>query len=125
MFYLTAEADFSASHMLPGYNGPCGRLHGHNYRVQATVAAEKLDEMGMAFDLRVLKQALREVLAALDHAHLNDLSAFVDLPPSAENIARIVFVKVDHAVHEANVPGAKLVEVRVAESEHSWIVFRP
>ena len=70
MFELTVEADFSASHLLEGYDGPCKNLHGHNYRVRATVECEKLDPLGMALDLRVLKQALTSAINPLDHCHL-------------------------------------------------------
>jgi 6-pyruvoyltetrahydropterin/6-carboxytetrahydropterin synthase len=125
MFELSAESDFSASHLLEGYDGPCGRLHGHNYRVQVTVEAEDLDDLGMAFDLRVLKRALRETLAQLDHGHLNEHPAFAGIPPSAENIAKFVFQAMQPAVQDATHPDAHLREVRVAESEHSWITYRP
>ena len=125
MFELTAESDFSASHVLEGYDGPCGRLHGHNYRVQVTVEAEGLDKLGMAFDLRVLKKALRTVLAELDHGHLNENPAFQGIPPSAENIAKYIFTQVEKAVKAVGKPAARLREVRVAESEHSWVVYKP
>jgi 6-pyruvoyltetrahydropterin/6-carboxytetrahydropterin synthase len=124
MYELTVEADFSASHLLEGYDGPCGNLHGHNYRVRVTVECDRLDALGMALDLGILKRALAAALAPLDHGHLNENPAFKDISPSAENIAGYVFGKVKELLGEP-AEGAKLREVRVAESEHAWITYKP
>ncbi|NIM04984.1 MAG: 6-carboxytetrahydropterin synthase QueD [Armatimonadetes bacterium] len=130
MYEATVEADFSASHVLEGYDGPCGKLHGHNYRVQATIEGEKLDSLGMVLDLRILKRALASAIAPLDHTHLNDCPDFADTPPSAENVARYVFEKVSAALAEMrqetrSCPTVSLREVRVAESNHAWVTYRP
>ena len=125
MFEATVEAEFSASHVLEGYEGPCGRLHGHNYRVQATAEGETLDKLGMVIDLRLLKRALAEASAPLDHCHLNDLPDFTAVPPSAENLARYLFEKVRLALAESNPGDVWLREVRVAESSRAWVLYRP
>lgn len=36
----TVEVTFDAAHMLSGYKGLCANLHGHTYKVQATIALD-------------------------------------------------------------------------------------
>ena len=90
MYVVRAEGTFAAAHYLASYHGKCETLHGHNYRVRAYAAGRKLDEGGMVLDFGILKKALREVLARLDHTNLNDHPFFQD-NPSAERIATYVY----------------------------------
>src|SRR3990170_1903498 len=93
MFELTVQTHFAAAHELPGYPGPCQRLHGHNFRVLLTVGGEELDELGMLMDFRELKRLLAGVIARLDHRNLNELAELEDLPTS-ENLARHIYRQV-------------------------------
>ena len=70
MFELDIHREFSAAHSLRGYNGDCSRLHGHNWTVQVFIRSEKLDEVGIAMDFKLLKKDLDAVLAELDHQNL-------------------------------------------------------
>ena len=38
MFEVSVEQTFAAGHALRNYHGKCENVHGHNYRVQVTVA---------------------------------------------------------------------------------------
>jgi 6-pyruvoyl-tetrahydropterin synthase len=42
LWVLTVSEAFDAAHFLPGYNGPCGNLHGHTWRIEATWAYNTL-----------------------------------------------------------------------------------
>ncbi len=90
MFELVVEKTFAAAHYLRNYDGPCERLHGHNYRVQVFVTGDRLNDSGLLEDFGDIKKALNTVLERMDHYHLNDLPEFADLSPSAENIARVI-----------------------------------
>ena len=90
MYEISVEADFAAAHFLSDYHGKCERLHGHNYRVVAHARGAVLDSGGMLVDFGVLKKALRDACAALDHSNLNDREVFA-ANPSAERIARYIF----------------------------------
>ena len=90
MFEVRVESDFSAAHFLRDYNGKCERLHGHNYKVYAHARGEKLNEGGMLIDFSLLKGALRNVCAELDHTNLNDKEVF-EQNPSAERIAMYIY----------------------------------
>jgi 6-pyruvoyltetrahydropterin/6-carboxytetrahydropterin synthase len=90
MYSVRVEADFAAAHFLSHYHGKCENFHGHNYRVRAWARGKTLSEGGMLLDFGVLKKALRDVCACLDHTNLNDKEIFAN-DPSAERIAKYVF----------------------------------
>jgi len=88
MYTLIVRASFDAAHHLDGYDGKCARVHGHTYRVEAEFSGPQLNEHGMLHDFAVLRAELEAALP--DHTDLNDV---MDLPPTAENIARSLFGK--------------------------------
>ena len=103
MYELTVETEFSAAHCLKDYEGPCARLHGHNYRVVIHIAGQELDERGMLLDFREVKRMCDSAVEELDHHHLNDLPAFKEQNPTTENIARHIFRHVAGSL--AKLPG--------------------
>ena len=42
MFEVSVEQTFAAGHALRNYHGKCENVHGHNYRVQITVAGHQI-----------------------------------------------------------------------------------
>ena len=86
-YTLKILADFASAHTLRNYPGACARMHGHNWKVEVEVTASELDAIGMGVDFRVIKQAARDIAERLDHRYLNDLEPFVQINPTAENIA--------------------------------------
>ncbi len=91
MYKLMIETSFASAHQLRGYKGKCENLHGHNWKVQAYVTAEKLNEIDIAIDFHDLKKITNEIVAQLDHKFLNDIFPFTEKNPSSENIARWIF----------------------------------
>jgi 6-pyruvoyltetrahydropterin/6-carboxytetrahydropterin synthase len=75
IFEITKAAGFDAAHHLPA-GGPEGspytRLHGHSFRVEATVRGEAAPPVGWVADLAELDQALRAIAGELDHGLLNE-----------------------------------------------------
>ena len=111
---LDVEFYFAAAHRLPRYEGPCFRLHGHNYKMFVAVEGEVDPKTGMIADFGVLKQIVQEhVLARVDHRNLNDV---LD-NPTAENIARWVWEALS-----PHLPG--LCEVRLFEIPDSCVTYR-
>jgi len=88
---MEVEGQFSAAHVIHGYQGACNRLHGHNYRILVRLAGEELDKLGMLIDYAAVKRALTEVIAPLDHAYLNDLESFAAANTTSEEIARYLY----------------------------------
>jgi 6-pyruvoyltetrahydropterin/6-carboxytetrahydropterin synthase len=87
VFEVTKKASFSAAHFLRGYNGPCSRLHGHNWTVEVTIRATKLDAMGMVVDFMDLGRELDVLLEKVDHRNLNEMPPFDEVNPTSENLA--------------------------------------
>ena len=91
MYELVIETTFSAAHQLRGYKGKCEHLHGHNWKVQVHVVAEKLNEIDIAIDFHELKRLTNEIIAPFDHTTLNEIFPFTEKNPSSENIAKWIF----------------------------------
>ena len=74
VFEITKVARFDAAHRLPGGppEGPYTRLHGHSFRVEATLRGEASAPVGWVDDLALLDQALKAAAGELDHSLLND-----------------------------------------------------
>ena len=96
--------DISCGHRVVGHEGKCRFLHGHNYRIHFTVAAEQLDEIGRVVDFSVIKSTLCQWLEDhFDHKFLlweqdellpqlqavsGESLVIVPFNPTAENIAQ-------------------------------------
>ena len=112
MYQVTTEHSFDSAHFLAGYDGKCGNLHGHRWRVLLTVQSETLREdrqqKGMCVDFAELKKDLRTELDALDHVLIIEQGSLrestmkalqeekfqvVEMPfrPTAENFARYFY----------------------------------
>jgi 6-pyruvoyltetrahydropterin/6-carboxytetrahydropterin synthase len=111
---LDVEFYFAAAHRLPRYDGPCFRMHGHNYRMFVAVEGETDPHSGMIADFGRIKALVQEhVLSRSDHRTLND---FLE-NPTAENIARWIWEAL-----EGRLPG--LAEIRLYEIPDSCVTYR-
>jgi 6-pyruvoyltetrahydropterin/6-carboxytetrahydropterin synthase len=74
LFEITKAASFDAAHRLPGgpQDGPYTRLHGHSFKVEATLRGPAAPPVGWVEDLAKLDGALKAAAAELDHSLLND-----------------------------------------------------
>jgi 6-pyruvoyltetrahydropterin/6-carboxytetrahydropterin synthase len=111
---LDVEFYFAAAHRLPRYEGPCFRLHGHNYRFFVAVEGDVDPKTGMIADFGDVKGIVQEhVLSRVDHRNLNDVLE----NPTAENIARWIWETL-----AGHLPG--LCEVRLHEIPDSCVTYR-
>jgi 6-pyruvoyltetrahydropterin/6-carboxytetrahydropterin synthase len=68
MYLIKSEGSFDSAHKLKGYKGKCSRLHGHQWRFEATFAFYgKLDKIGISIDFKEVKNWLKEVEERYDH----------------------------------------------------------
>lgn len=118
MYRLRVKKTFAAAHFIPGYNGKCKNLHGHNWAVEAFFIGSTLDENGLLIDFKKIKEKLGEVLEKLDHTNLNDHNTFKTFSPSCENIAYYIYSKLIQKIQFNNV---RLERVRVWESENAYV----
>ena len=74
MYSLKSECSFDAAHFLTDYKGSCENLHGHRWRVVASIQSEKLPNEGesrdMLVDFALFKSDLKEVCSSYDHTFI-------------------------------------------------------
>ncbi len=129
MAILTQQFEFSAAHRLHCDSlsdeenqrlfGKCNHVngHGHNYVVDVSVERSPEDD---SFDLQSFERCVCDnVIDYLDHKHLNiDIVEFQSLNPTVENIAGVVWDRLEPVV-----PG--LHAVRVYETPKTWADVTP
>ena len=122
MYTVSIERHIDAAHYLREYQGKCEALHGHRYRVIVKVEAPQLDEIGLAYDFTVLKRHLDDIISRFDHSCLNDVPPFVEINPSSENIARIIYDELQSKLVTGQV---SLSCVEVWESPQTGVSYTP
>ena len=124
MYTISKEFHFSAGHHLEGLpkEHPCSTFHGHNYIVIVELEAEELDGPGFVLDYRALEPIKKFIDSTLDHKDLNVVLSF---NPTAENIAKYIFEKVQELFTLMYVrSGIKLSSVSVKETDKTLAKYR-
>jgi 6-pyruvoyltetrahydropterin/6-carboxytetrahydropterin synthase len=137
--FLTRETAFSAAHryhrpdwtdernraVFGACNNPHG--HGHNYRLVVTVEGSIDPETGFSADLGVLDALLRDVVAPLDHQHLNHaVPEFRDggRIPTSENILLYLWPRIASGVASGMTsPEARLHRLRLYEDATLYVDY--
>ena len=129
---LTRAIEFSTSlrYALPDLSpaenaerfGPKARQHGHNYRLEVTLAGEPDPITGMVIDLKDLQEILdREVMSRFDHRDLNrDTDFFEKRPPTPEHLAAVIVEILREAL-----PDGLLHRVRLYEDADTFVEIQP
>ncbi len=112
--------DFAAAHYLRDYEGPCSRVHGHNWKVEVEVSASRLDRIGMGLDFRLIKQATNKLIDRLDHQNLNELAPFDQQNPTAENIAAWLYRELSSIL---NTDVIRVASVTLWETERACVTY--
>ncbi len=133
MFRIQRNIDFCYGHRLPDDPGKCGHLHGHNARAEIVLEAAELDDRDMVADFADVDRMMKAWIDEnLDHRMLlnrddplveilqgaGEPVFLMDANPTAEVIARLLFVK----ARELELPA---VEVRLWETPDSLAVYVP
>ncbi len=118
-YLLRVRSRFEAAHHLTAYRGAPETPHGHSWRVEATLAADALDDEGMGFDFVPVKAALDELAGRFDHGDVNRVPPFDRLSPTTERLAAWF-----HAELRRRLPEARLVEVTVWEGPDASATYR-
>lgn len=129
---VVRRAQFNAAHRLhnPAWDeaknkeifGLCNNpsYHGHNYVLEVKVIGEIDPITGYCIDLKIVKDVIdSEVIEAFDHRNLNlDTSEFKDLNPTAENIAKVIYLKISKKL------GSNYqVFIKLFETERNWVEY--
>ena len=72
---LTREFSFESAQTLPKVptGHKCARMHGHSFRVEVSIEGEVNGETGWVYDHALIGEAMKPLVAQLDHAYLNDI----------------------------------------------------
>lgn len=121
-FEISTTRRFSAAHSLRLYDGTMEPVHGHNWQIRVTVAADQLDAIGVVMDFHELERLVDMIIGPLHNRHLNDVTddagGLLGLNPTAENVAV-------HIHRCLRLPSAvRLVSVEVWETDDNRAVLR-
>jgi 6-pyruvoyltetrahydropterin/6-carboxytetrahydropterin synthase len=117
-FAIRTTRTFSAAHQLRLSDGSLEPLHGHNWRVEVTVAAASLDSIGVVMDFHELERLVDQIIQPIHNHHLNELPAFAKMNPSAENVAL-------HVATNLRLPAdVRLESVQVWETPENSAIYR-
>ena len=138
MFKLKSEIQFDMAHYLSQYKGKCANIHGHRYKLIATLKADKLHEegqtRGMVEDFGEFKKALKLIADIFDHkliiednvegrevaSKLKEVNnfeiLFLPFRTTAEEMSRYIYNK----LKEMNFP---IYEVELFETPTNRIIY--
>jgi len=122
MFIINIKSNFSAAHNLVGYKGDCAKVHGHNWNVRLALRCNKIDEVGMTIDFKILKNDFNNILEEFDHENLNTLEFFDNCNPTSESIAQKLYEKAQLVFNRES---TSVFEIEVSESEKYSVIYRP
>lgn len=144
---ITKEITIAMGHSVTGHKSKCRGLHGHDYRIIATVddkviTTKGASDEGMVIDFGDLKQVMMDVIDRYyDHGftlykddprakllkEANDLWCFemtrfhlVDFIPTAENLAKFWFEALKAELLKRNI---KLYSLEVYETPTSSAIY--
>ena len=140
--HITRRLEFDAGHRIPSHDSQCKHMHGHRYAIEVTlsgdiIVTEGLSEQGMVMDYAEVKRIAKEhVVDAWDHAFLvyrgdrvvldflNSIAGHktvvLEVPPTAENLARVAFNLLDAAYRDTYGNHLSLQRVRIYETPNNW-----
>lgn len=102
--------------------GKCNNpnYHGHNYELEVKLSGEPDPETGYVMDLKKLSDIITEnVLEKFDHKNLNlDTGYFVNLNPTAENIAVVIY-----EILRKKIDAALDLKIRLYETERNFVEY--
>jgi 6-pyruvoyltetrahydropterin/6-carboxytetrahydropterin synthase len=143
MYTIVRRFEWDSLHRIPQHEGQCRCFHGHRYAAEIYCAATKLDKAGRVIDFSVVKETLGAWIdEALDHTAilqrtddhpgsiaiadankaLGKPAYLIDDPPTAEAIAKVVFLKA-HSLLSAH--DITVRRVRVWETPNCSAIWEP
>lgn len=138
--------EIESGHVLSKHPGKCRFPHGHSRRVEVVLVADGLDGNDMVCDFKAVKLALKDFLAAWDHAlalnttdpqyafyaqHYGErIIPFAGQDPTTECMAKAIFDEMqrrlaspDPQAPHAIPTGVRVERVRVSETSSTWAEY--
>jgi len=131
--FVTRKVRFNAAHRLHNPDksdewnretfGKCNspNWHGHDYRMEVTVAGTPDPDTGYVVDLSDLSRIVHQkVVDKCDHSNLNlDVDFLTGIIPSTENLVIAFWNQI-----EPEISGGKLASIRLFETERNSVEYR-
>jgi 6-pyruvoyltetrahydropterin/6-carboxytetrahydropterin synthase len=139
---ITRRLEFDAGHRIPDHKSQCRHLHGHRYAIEITLSGDVIEKAGdaangMVMDFSEVKDlAKAHLVDAWDHAFLayagdsqvvdflatlpGHKTELLDRVPTAENLARIAFERLDAVYRDTWGNHLRLERVRLYETPNCW-----
>ena len=130
---VSRKAHFNAAHRLyrkdwsmeqnDAVFGKCNNpnFHGHNYELIVSVTGAIDPETGYVIDTKILSELIKvHIEEAFDHKNLNlDVPEFLDLNPTAENIAVVIWNKL-----RSYIDTTKELEITLYETPRNFVTYK-
>ena len=139
---ITRRLEFDAGHRIPDHKSQCRHLHGHRYAIEITLSGDIIDKAGdaangMVMDFSQVKTlAMQHLVDEWDHAFLvyegdravadfletlpGHKTVVLDRVPTAENLVRIAFDRLDGVYRDTYGNHLRLERVRLYETPNCW-----
>ena len=123
-FDISVMTDFAASHIIHGHPGRCARLHGHNWKIETSIRIPEnmINNIGIGVDFKDLKLMVREIIDLLEHRHLNDIPPFNKINPTAENLSKWIYDKLEKLFEDRKL-NIKLLALSLWENDRSCVKY--
>lgn len=127
MYEITVRREFSAAHAIRLPDGSLEPVHGHNWAVAVTVAADELDGIETVMDFHDLEKALDKLIATAHNRHLNEIPPFADangelvVNTTAERVAWWLGSEIARTLPKS----VRLVSAEVGEAPGCTAKYRP
>ncbi|MBI2940843.1 MAG: 6-carboxytetrahydropterin synthase [Chloroflexi bacterium] len=119
-YELGSEFFFNARHSVV-VDGQPGSIHAHSWRVRVTIAERALDINGMVVGFAAVHEAVRHELARWEDRYLNRIEPFDVVPPTAENIAAVLYRRLHRGLRDRSV---RIGSVGVWETPTHYVIYR-
>ena len=130
--HITRKGHFNAAHRLHNPSksdewntstfGKCNspNWHGHNYRIEVTLAGTPDPDTGYVMDLGDLDAIVHEtIIERCDHKNLNmDVDFLKGILPSAENLVVAFWNQLAPRITKS-----RLHSIRLYETERNWVEY--
>lgn len=125
MYRIAVQTTFCAAHALT-ISGATEPVHGHNWRVTATIEGSELDDDGLVCDFHTVLATLQDIVAPFHNNHLNLVPPFDSTNPSAELVAKHIADELAELLGAALDPyGSRVASVSVTEAEGCEATYLP
>jgi len=136
MISCTRRIEFDAAHRILNHESKCKMLHGHRYVLEATFAADQLDNLGRVIDFGEIRQMLgawidenfdhNTILSREDKILGEKISSetkqkifYIDENPTAENIAKFLLQKVCPEIFAKK--NVKCIAIKLYETPNCYV----